>query len=422
MSRKVQTLRGMKDQLPLEKKLYRFIENTFLDTARLFHYQEISTPLLEDLKVFDKTIGEDIVGKELYQFKDKGEHLITLRPEGTASVVRMVINEGLLEKKPLRLLYCGPMFRYERPQKGRLRQFHQIGIEYFGKKSPYADFEVLQIAHTILKKLGVSSTLLINSLGDQESRYKYKKALVQYLEPFKKELSADSQVRLKTNPLRILDSKSKQDQKILEKAPLPKNFLNKDSQSFFEQVIFLLEKNNISYQLEDFLVRGLDYYSDTVFEFVSSELSAQNAVLSGGRYDSLVESMGGESCPAIGWACGLERLALVCSEKPKEQKVFSVLSTQDQLNKEVWKVAQKLREFGASVYLPQPDSPFKKQMKQAHKENCSHVVILGEDEWKNNQVIVKDMETGKQKLYPKNLFHLSQELLHQHPTSHSTID
>lgn len=403
----LQPLRGMKDHLPSEQEQYRQIQNICVQTAQCFHYQEVSTPLIENIETFSKTVGDDIIGKELYQFKDKGENSVTLRPEGTASIVRLILNANLLASSPLlRLFYHGPMFRYERPQKGRLRQFHQFGVEFFGEKSPQAELEIIQMADMILKKLNIQTKLLINTIGDEESRKQYKTALVQYLKPFQKELSPESQTRLLQNPLRILDSKSTQDQKILEKAPLPKNFLNKNSKIFYDQVLSLLDKNNISYQQTDFLVRGLDYYSDTVFEFTSSELGAQNAVLAGGRYDQLIEMMGGRPCPAIGWACGLERLTLISSLKSSQKFIVAVLSTSEELNDTAFKIASDLRSKGFVVYLPNMQNPFKKQMKLAHKESCSHVLILGTEEWKEEKIILKNMKTGQQTLLNKNLNHL----------------
>ena len=403
----LQPLRGMKDHTPLEQKRYRQIENICASTAQCFHYQEVSTPIIENIEIFSKTVGDDIIGKELYQFTDKGDNSVTLRPEGTASVVRLILNTNLLANDPLlRLFYRGPMFRYERPQKGRFRQFHQFGVEFFGEKSPEAELEVIQMAEMILKKLKIPTQLLINTIGDEESRKNYKKALLQYLQPFQRELSPESQIRLLKNPLRILDSKSSQDQKILEKAPLPKNFLNTNSKKFYNQVLSLLEKHNISYKQTDFLVRGLDYYSDTVFEFISSQLGSQNTVLAGGRYDPLVEMMGGPSCPAVGWACGLERMALLSSMEELPKTLLAVMSTNEELNDEVIKIASNLRWKGFSVYLPNIQSPFKKQMKLAHKENCSHVLILGANEWKNGKIILKNMKTGQQTLLPKKLENL----------------
>lgn len=405
----LQPLRGMKDHLPSEQEVYRQIINTCSQTAQCFNYQEISAPLIENMEIFAKTIGEDIVGKELYQFIDKGGNPVTLRPEGTAGVVRLALNAHLLANTLLRVFYHGPMFRYERPQKGRLRQFHQFGIEFFGEKSPQAEFEIIQMADMILKKLKISNCLQINTLGDEESRKNYKKALVHYLQPFQKELSPDSQIRMVKNPLRILDSKSKQDQKILEKAPLPKNFLNKNSKKFYEQVLALLDQNKISYQQTDFLVRGLDYYSDTVFEFTSSQLGSQNAILAGGRYDQLVEMMGGQACPAIGWACGIERLALLASLEMKKT-ILAVLSTNEEFNQDVFQISLQLRSKGFCVQTLNMQQPFKKQMKQAHKTSCSYVLILGEEEWKEGKIILKNMSTGQQEIFPKDLEKLMQTL------------
>lgn len=402
----LQPLRGIKDHLPSEQKKHRQIENICVSTAQCFHYQEVSTPIIENTEIFSRTVGDDIVSKELYQFIDKGDNSVTLRPEGTSSVVRLSLNANLLQNTPLRLFYYGPMFRYERPQKGRLRQFHQFGIEFFGEKSPQAELETIQMASMILKKLQIPVQLLINTIGDNKSRKNYKEALVQYLQPFQKELSPDSQIRLLKNPLRILDSKSKQDKKILEKAPLPKNFLNTNSKKFYDQVLSLLDKNNIPYQQTDFLVRGLDYYSDTVFEFTSSQLGSQNTVLAGGRYDQLVELMGGSSCPAIGWACGLERLALLSILTETKKTLLAVLSTSEELNDQVVKIVFDLRCKGFSVYLPKTQISFKKQMRLAHKENCSHVLILGADEWKNGKIILKNMKTSHQTLLSKNLENL----------------
>lgn len=405
----LQPLRGVKDHLPAQQAQYRQIINICSQTAQCFNYQEISAPLIENTEIFSKTIGDDVIGKELYQFTDKGGTAVTLRPEGTAGAARLVLNAHLLENTPLRIFYHGPMFRYERPQKGRLRQFHQFGVELFGDKSPQAEFEIIQMADMILKKLKISHCLQINTLGDEESRSSYKKALIHYLQPFQKELSPDSQIRLIKNPLRILDSKSAQDQKILEKAPFPKNFLNANSKKFYEQVLFLLDKNKISYQQTDFLVRGLDYYSDTVFEFTSSQLGAQNTVLAGGRYDQLIEMMGGRSCPAVGWACGLERLALLSSLED-EKFILAVLSTNEKLNQEVFHISTQLRSEGFCVNSLNTQQPFKKQMKQAHKASCSYVLILGDEEWKDGKIILKNMSNGRQEFFPKNLEKLMQIL------------
>ncbi len=400
-----QTLRGMKDHWPAQSDSYRLIEKTARKILHQFNYQEISTPLLESIEVFQKTLGTDLLDKELYQFEDKGGSAIALRPEGTAGVVRALINEKSLIL-PLRLFYLGPMFRYERPQKGRLRQFHQIGCEFFGESSPYAELELIQIAVNFLKELQIlpQTQLIVNSIGDEESRHQYREKLLKYLDPYKKDLSAESQVRLIKNPLRILDSKSEQDKKILKKAPRPLDSLSSSSRAFYDEVLNLLTQHNISFQQKDFLVRGLDYYSHTVFEFISSSLGAQDTVLAGGRYDALVQTMGGTPCPAIGWACGVERLSLLCPIPSRSQTLVSILTTDSSLEKEKMTLAQKLRENSIAVSLSYNlDQALKKQLKKAHQQGYSHVLILGLNEWKENQVILKNMKTGEQELHSKNL-------------------
>ena len=398
----LQALRGMKDHWSKQANLYRLIENKARKIFDRFCYQEISTPLLESIEVFQKTLGTDLLTKELYQFQDKGDTPIALRPEGTAGVVRALINEKN-SSLPLKLFYLGPMFRYERPQKGRLRQFHQIGCEFFGEPSPHAELEVIQMADQFLKNLEINTELVINSIGDEESRQLYREKLVGYLKPYEKDLSPESQVRLVKNPLRILDSKSEQDKKILKQAPKPCDSLSLSSKKFYDEVLDLLTQNNIKFTQKDSLVRGLDYYSQTVFEFVSSELGAQDAVLAGGRYDALVETMGGNPTPSIGWACGIERLSLICPLTPENKPMVSILTADESLAEEKLNLAQQLRSKGIAVSLLYTPSPLKKQLKKAHQLECSHVIILGQDEWKNNQIVLKDMKTGEQQTHSKNL-------------------
>ena len=393
-------LRGMKDRLPQECFQHKTIVNICLNIARRFHYKEISTPVLEDIKVFSKTLGADILDKEMYQFTDKGENKIALRPEGTAGIVRCFIEEKLYRENPkLRVAYQGPMFRHERPQKGRLRQFHQLGVEFFGEKTALAEVEVISMAYMILKELKIlpKTQFIINSIGDSSDRSIYREKLIQYLSPYKKDLSSDSQMRLEKNPLRILDSKSEQDQKLLEKAPKPKDFLNKNSMEFYQTVLRLLEERGLDYKPCDFLVRGLDYYSHTVFEFISSDLGAQSAVLAGGRYDSLTEMMGGPPCPAVGWACGIERLALLSPiQKDGVQTVALVEGFSSKVvQKFIAQVAQNLRENGCSIYLPETGS-LGKQLKKAHKQECAYALIFGENEWNKKQALLKNMQTGQQ--------------------------
>ena len=398
----MQTLRGMKDHLPKEQALYRWMLHTSLKIAHRFQYQEISTPLLEHSEVFTKTLGDesDIIGKEIYEFKDKGEQPITLRPEGTAGTARLFINEKLHQQLPLRVSYCGPMFRYERPQKGRLRQFHQFGVELFGKSDVSAEIELITMAEMILKELKIKSKVIlqVNTLGDISSRKQYTKKLVEYLTPYQKELSSDSQLRLSKNPLRILDSKDTKDKKILANAPLPKTCLNQSSLSFYEKFLSGLSQQGISFNEQPFLVRGLDYYTHIVFEYTSDQLGSQNTLLAGGRYDLLVSQMGGTNTCATGWAFGIERAMLLSDDQPSIQPMVGVVSAQESMHSHILPIANQLRSM-ISVYTPEISS-LSKQMKKAHSKGCSYLVILGSNEWNKKQVLVKDMKNGTQKNVP----------------------
>ena len=313
---KYQSVRGTRDLLPKLKNTFRSIDEIAYKTAQNYGFQEIETPLFEFSEVFHRSLGEtsDAVSKETYTFLDRGGDSITLRPEGTAGVVRAFISEGLAQLVPLKLYYYGPMFRYERPQKGRYRQFTQFGVEILGLESALADVECLDLAWNILKKLNLSDKCIleINTLGDPESRADDRKALVDFLTPLKSQLSPDSQVRLEKNPMRILDSKDEGDKKLIAGAPLMDNFLNEKSKVFFAKVLEGLNLLKIPYKLNPNLVRGLDYYCHTVFEFTTTELGAQGAILSGGRYDGLVEMLGGPKTAGVGFAAGVDRLADLC--------------------------------------------------------------------------------------------------------------
>lgn len=397
----LQTLRGMKDQSYQDCFHQKKITQICSNICQRFHYQEIQTPLLENISVFSKTLGADVVSKELYQFKDKSGQTVALRPEGTAGAVRFFNNKKFQNKRQ-RFFYSGPMFRHERPQKGRLRQFHQFGVESFGDSSALAELELIQMAQMVLKELKIlpQTKLIINSLGDAESRRAYKKKLLQYLEPLQTKLSPESQVRLKQNPLRILDSKSQKDQEVLKQAPRPIDFLNSDSKKLYQEVLLLLKENQIPFVQDDFLVRGLDYYSHTVFEWTSPHLGAQSAVLAGGRYDSLTAVMGGESCPAAGWACGIERIALLCPITEEKTLLIGIAADPD-LKSQALQKAQFLRENRFSVYMPELSS-FSNQMKKINKQGCSYALILGKKEWGQKQAGLKDMNTGRQNNIPIN--------------------
>ena len=396
-----QPLRGMKDILPEEQARFRFIVDCSFHIASYFGYQEIATPILEPSEVFEKTLGagSDVVEKETYHFVDQGGRSVTLRPEATASLVRAVISKKLYHNQPLRFFYSGPMFRYERPQKARFRQFHQAGVEIFGEPSALAEAELIEMARMILKKLKIlpQTALIINTIGDNESQKAYREKLISYLEPYKKDLSQDSQKRLSKNPLRILDSKNKEDQKILQNAPQIKSALNKKSKLFYDEVVSALAKRGIDFTKKEQLVRGLDYYNHTVFEYISENLGAKSAVLAGGRYNNLMKNMGGADVPAAGWAFGVERMALLCDDFPNFPRPIGILSTGEGLEENVFKIAHQLRSENFPVWTADAKQPFSKQLKAANKKNCCYVLILGSKEWQKDQIGLKNMETGVQK-------------------------
>jgi len=316
--RSLQPVRGTQDLLPDAARRHRHIAETARDAAELYGFAEIATPIFEFTEVFSRPIGEtsDIVTKEMYSFVDRGGEEITLRPENTAGVVRAVLSDGLLQSVPVKFFYTGPMFRYERPQKGRFRQFHQIGVELIGVAQPQADVEVIALGSRVLEALGIGRrvALELNTLGDLASRSAYREALVSYFSRRASELSEDSRRRLERNPMRIFDSKEESDRQVSIEAPIFDDYLNADSRDFFSLVRRGLDRLRIEYRLNSRLVRGLDYYSHTAFEFVTSDLGAQGTVIGGGRYDGLFEVMGGPSTPGVGWAAGIERLAMLIDD------------------------------------------------------------------------------------------------------------
>ncbi len=377
------------------------MEQAAFDVAQLYGYGEIITPVFEFTEVFARTLGEtsDVVSKEMYSFTDRGGESITLRPEGTAGVARALISGGLSQSLPLKLFYRGPMFRYERPQKGRQRQFTQIGIELLGVEGPQADIEVIAIGWHILKALGVSEHVVveINSLGDTESRDAYRAALVEYLSGFKDQLSQDSRDRLERNPLRVLDSKDEGDKAIVANAPLLIDYLNDHSRTFFETVQSGLSKLGVPVKHNPKLVRGLDYYSHTAFEFITSALGAQGTVMAGGRYDGLVSQMGGPATPGIGWAAGVERLSMLMGEIAAPRRPIAVIPTGE--GDEALLVAHKLRHAGFAVEMGYSGN-MKKRLTRANKANARAAVILGEDELSRQAAMVKDLDSGEQEEVP----------------------
>lgn len=398
---KYQSVRGTRDLLPELKQIFRQIDETAYKTARNYGFKEIETPIFEFSDVFHRSLGEtsDAVSKETYTFTDRGGDSITLRPEGTAGVVRSFVSEGLAQLTPLKLYYYGPMFRYERPQKGRYRQFYQFGVEVLGLESALADVECLDLAWTIIKNLKLSErcVLEINTLGDVESRNAYRTALVEYLTPYKDQLSADSKVRLEKNPMRILDSKDEGDKKIIANAPLMENYLNETSKKFFNDVLGGLKKLNIPYKINSKLVRGLDYYCHTVFEFTTTELGAQSAILSGGRYDGLVEMLGGPKTAGVGWAAGVDRLADLCAQGLNEKTTapISIITYGDKALAEAVRIASDLRNQNkyCEVFLT---GNFKKKLEKANKLGTEKAILIFEQENEIFEYKSKNFKTGEE--------------------------
>ncbi|MBP0042709.1 MAG: histidine--tRNA ligase [Roseofilum sp. SBFL] len=398
----LQGIRGTRDILPDEVARWQWVEAIARKVLAQARYQEIRTPIFEQTELFARGIGEatDVVGKEMYTFTDRGDRSITLRPENTAGVVRSYIEHSLSSKGLQRLWYIGPMFRYERPQAGRQRQFHQLGLEAIGSADPRADAEVIALATQILKSLGLKSLKLdLNSVGNREDRVQYRQALVDYLTPYKEELDADSQDRLTRNPLRVLDSKDKRTQEIVQNAPSLLEYLGDFSRTHFEQVQTLLADLGIDYEINPRLVRGLDYYTHTAFEIQSDDLGAQATVCGGGRYDGLVAELGGKETPAVGWAMGLERLMILVeklAQVPDSTLDFYLISKGELAQRQSLKLAQGLREAGFSVELDLSGAALKKQMARGDKSGAIACLILGDREAEQQEVQLKWMSAKEQ--------------------------
>ena len=394
-------VRGTQDILPNESRLYRYVEEQAFYVAERYGFGEISTPIFEFTEVFSRTLGDtsDIVTKEMYTFEDKGGDLITLRPEGTAGIARAFISNGLQQHLPLKVFYRGPMFRYERPQKGRRRQFHQIGVEILGVPTAQADIEAISLASTFLEELGLkdSVTLEINSLGDTSSRLAYRKKLIEYLNHHKNKLSNESLDRLERNPLRILDSKNEEDKKLLDSAPKLQDSLNNESKIFYKQLCEGLNSLQIPFKQNTNLVRGLDYYCHTAFEFTTTNLGAQGTVLAGGRYDKLISEMGGPETPGIGWAAGVERLTLLLSETQSTEKKrpITVIPVNTSIETKAVVIAERLRKQGYRIDLAYSGS-LKKRMKRAHEANAIATILLDNEGLLNNVIKLKNMDSGEQ--------------------------
>lgn len=408
---KLQPVRGTHDLLRDDLLRHRRVIDTALAVAGRYNYEEIATPIFEATEVFKRTIGEttDIVTKEMYSFTMHDGESLTLRPENTASVVRAVISNGLLQDLPLRFFYAGPMFRYERPQKGRQRQFHQIGVELFGVPQAEGDIEVIALGARILRELGVltDTTLELNTLGDTASRQAYRAALVSYFSQHRDKLSEESRQRLERNPLRILDSKNEGDKSLVATAPLFGEHLTPEARDFFEKVKDGLNRLGIAFTLNPRLVRGLDYYCHTAFEFTTTTLGAQGTVMGGGRYDYLVETMGGPATPGVGWAAGIERLGMMLAAAGSRARPFALVPIGDEAMALALTLAEELRAAGLMVDQAYGGN-LQKRMKRANKIAARAAVIFGEDELKRGEVSLRDLDSGQQA--PVKLAELAQHL------------
>ena len=401
MSKKLQPVRGTHDILSPEAAKRRALVDAFARIAAQYGFGEFEPPIFEFSEVFHRTLGDssDIVTKETYSFEDRGGESITLRPEFTAAIARAFISNGLQQALPVKWWYQGPAFRYERPQKGRQRQFTQVGVELIGPSEPQADVEVIALAQQFLSSIGLEQdvTLELNSLGDEQSRADYRDALVTYYQAHRTELSVQSLVRLEKNPLRILDSKDEGDRAINANAPKLSEHFTDAAQNFFKKVTSGLTDIGIAYQLNDNLVRGLDYYNHTVFEFVTDKLGAQGTVLAGGRYDGLIEMMGGQPTPGIGFAAGIERLLLLASDDivPNPEPLICVVPIAEEQQAAAWKLAHELRSQGLTVDIAYKGNAGKR-MKQANKLGAAYAVVIGEDELASGNVTLKKLQDGSQ--------------------------
>ena len=399
----LQPARGTQDLLPETARRHRMVGETARRLGELYGFAEIATPIFEFTEVFSRPIGEhtDIVSKEMYTFTDRGGEELTLRPENTAGVVRAVLSNGLTQSTPLKYFYSGPMFRYERPQRGRFRQFHQIGVEILGVAQAQADIECIALAWRILTALDIAKhcVLEINTLGDPESRAAYREALVSYFSAHHSRLSEDSQRRLERNPLRILDSKDPEDVRINADAPPFDEYLNAASRDFFARVRGGLDRIGVAHRLNPRLVRGLDYYTHTVFEFVTTDLGAQGTVLAGGRYDGLVELMGGPAMPGIGWAAGIERLALLIAEPPGPARPVVLVPIGETAEAKMLTLAEELRDAGLVVELGYSGN-VQRRMRRADRLGARAAVLLGDDEIAAGSATLRDLDSGAQEAVP----------------------
>ena len=409
-----QTVKGMRDLVQGEASTFAYVEETARQVFRLYGYDEVRTPVVEETELFVRGVGEgsEIVGKQMYTFPDKKGRSLTLRPESTAAVARAYLQHDMSSTwtQPVKIFYMGPHFRYERPQAGRYRQFHQIGAELIGDPGPYSDVELLMMLLDFLSELGLENLRVgVNSVGDTDCRQRYSRRLREYLEPHRDELGVDSRRRLETNPLRILDTKVPREREVLEGAPRLRDVLGGAARDHFQVVCDEFDRFDVNFEIDDRLVRGLDYYTRTVFEITSAVLGAQNAVLGGGRYDGLVAELGGPSVPGIGFAIGGDRLVDLISPERKgeafgEQPVY-VIPVSASHQRDGLLVAQELRIAGISA-ICEFDSlrPLKVGMRQANRRGCRWVVLIGEDELAAGTVVLRDFENRTQETIPREGF------------------
>ena len=413
MKKNIQLVKGTHDIYGDEIKKFNFIIEKFYSVTKKFNFHQVQTPIIEHQDLFTRSVGEhtDIVSKEMYSFTDKGDSTICLRPEATSSIARLVASE--YQSGSMRISTHGPMFRRERPQKGRYRQFHQINLENMGEKSPYLDFEIILIANNLLNELGIDKKhfkLILNSLGSQEDQKNYSKILIDYLNQYKSKLSETSLSRLEKNPLRILDSKDEQDKEILQNAPFISENLSQESTHYFNQLKELLKNNGIDFTIDHKLVRGLDYYTDTAFEFQTNEDKRQNAILAGGRYDKLISLISTRDIPGIGWAAGVERLmSLVQIENQKEDKfkvLFAVQNEQFLLNSKILNQIYNLD----CIHEVKINKNIKKIFTYADKNNFDFILLIGEEEESKNKIILKNLNTKEQKIFNQSEIKLLNEI------------
>ncbi|MCK9407859.1 MAG: histidine--tRNA ligase [Bacteroidetes bacterium] len=398
------SIKGTKDILPSETPLWQFVEQTIREVFRQFNYKEIRTPVFETTSLFARSIGEltDIVGKEMYTFQDRSGDSITLRPEGTASAIRAYIQNNLGEALPLsKVYYIGPMFRQERPQAGRLRQFHQFGAEAIGSPTAETDVEIIAMTIEIYKRLGITNySLQINSVGDEECRPKYKEILNAELQKIAGQLSTESQKRIDQNPMRVLDSKNENDQKLTAGMPLITDYLNEECATHFAKVKSLLTAYGIPYTVNGRLVRGLDYYTKTAFEITSTELGSQDALAGGGRYDLLVKELGGKQTPSVGFAAGMERLLMILEKKgfqpPQQRPTVFIAAADDAAREWVLTTTMKLRSQGIASECDLLARSLKSQMKEADRQQAEFSLVVGATELESGKALLKHLSDHSQ--------------------------